>query len=109
MKERSIPVSVDVYLVQEGNRPNPTGMPYFQVPVSDAASQLGLSRGLPYWTPDQPPRFGEASAIDGVREPRYVVVEIGKAASESLGFPEGFYLLKKTVAEIRTLKAQMEA
>jgi hypothetical protein len=37
------------------------------------------------------------------------VVEIGKAASESLGFPEGFYLLKKTVAEIRTLKAQMEA
>lgn len=102
-------VLIDVYLVQEGRKPNPSGMPYFRVPISEAVPQLGLSKKLPYWTPDQPPRFGEATTIDGVREPRYVVVEIGKAASKSLGFPEGFYLLKKTVAEIQTLKSQMAA
>jgi hypothetical protein len=104
-----MPVSIDVYLVQEGKCPNPSGTPFFQIPVSEAVSQLGLAKQLPYWKPDQPPRFGEATAIDGVREPRYVVVEIGKEASESLGFPEGFYLLKKTIAEIRTLKSQMAA
>jgi len=102
-----MPVSVDVYLVQEGRHPNPSGAPYLQMPVSQAVSLLGLSKDLPYWTADKPPRFGETSVIDGVREPRYVVAEIGKAASESLGFPAGFYLLKKTVAEIRTLKSQM--
>lgn len=100
-------MSVDVYLVQEGNNPNPSGSPYFQISASEAVSHLGLSKELKYWTPDQPPRFGQATAVDGMREPRYAVAEIGEMESKSLGFSEGFYLLKKTVAEIRDLKLQL--
>lgn len=99
--------SGDVYLVQEGRRPNPSGMPYVQVPVSEAASLLELSNELPYWTPDKPPQFGQATTFDGIREPRYVVAEIHKEASSSLGLPEGFYLLKMNVAKIRAMKSQM--
>jgi hypothetical protein len=102
-------VFVDVFLVQEGKHPNPSGKPYLQVPVSEAATRLGLSNGLPYWTPDNLPHFGETSVLDGVREPRFAVAEVGAAASRAMDILEGFYLLEKTVSEIQALKSQMAA
>ena len=97
--------TVDVFLIQEGREPNPSGQAYFVVPVAESVAVLGLSDKLEYHPVEMPPRFGSPSPIDGMRSARYVVAKVNKLAAETLGLREGFYVLQKTVAEICALKS----
>jgi len=96
---------VDVFLIQEGRDPNPSGKAYLVVPAAEAVAMLGLSEKLEYHPFEMPPRFGSPSPIDGMRSARYVVAKVNKLAAETLRLREGFYVLKKTVAEICELKS----
>jgi hypothetical protein len=96
---------VDVFFIQEGQEPNPSGKAYFAVPVAESVAVLGLSDKLEYHPSEMPPRFGSPSPIDGMRSARYVVAKVNKLAADTLGLREGFYVLKKTVAEICELKS----
>ena len=96
---------VDVFLIQEGREPNPSGKAYFAVPVAKSVAVLGLSDKLEYHPSEMPPRFGSPSPIDGMRSARYVVAKVNKLAAETLRLREGFYVLEKTVAEICELKS----
>jgi hypothetical protein len=98
--------TVDVFMIQEGREPNPSGKAYFAVPIAEAVALLGLSDKLEYHPLEMPPRFGSPSPIDGTRSARYVVAKINKLAAERLGLREGFYVLEKTVAEIAELKSR---
>jgi hypothetical protein len=97
--------TVDVFLIQEGRDPNPSGKAYLTVPVAKSVAVLGLSDKLEYHPLEMPPRFGSPSPIDGMRSVRYVVARIDKLAAHTLRLPEGFYVLEKTVAEICELKS----
>jgi hypothetical protein len=97
--------TVDVFLIQEGREPNPSGKAYFAVPVAQCVAVLGLSDKLEYHPLEMPPRFGSPSPIDGMRSARYVVAKVNKLAADTLGLREGFYVLDKTVAEICELKS----
>jgi hypothetical protein len=92
-------VTVDVFLIQEGRDPNPSGKAYLVVPVAEAVAMLGLSDKLEYHPSEMPPRF------DRMRSPRYVVAKVDKRAGETLRLREGFYVLEKTVSEICELKS----
>jgi hypothetical protein len=96
---------VEVFLIQEGEDPNPSGKAYLAVPVAESKAVLGLSGKLEYHPSEMPPRFGAPSPIDGMRSARYVVAKVNKQAAESLRLREGFYVLEKTVAEICELKS----
>jgi hypothetical protein len=96
---------VDVFLIQEGRDPNPSGKTYLVVPAAEAVAMLGLSEKLEYHPSEMPSRFGSPSPIDGTRSARYVVAKVNKLAAETLRLREGFYVLKKTVAEICELKS----
>jgi hypothetical protein len=97
--------TVDVFLIQEGREPNPSGKAYFAVPVAQSVVMLGLSDKLEYHPLEMPPRFGSPSPIDGMRSARYVVAKVNKLAADTLGLREGFYVLEKTVAAICELKS----
>jgi hypothetical protein len=97
--------TVDVFLIQEGPDPNPSGKAYFTVPAAVSVAVLGLSDKLEYHPSEMPPRFGTPSPIDGMRSARYVVAKVNKLAADTLGLREGFYVLQKTVAEICELKS----
>src|SRR5436305_4165499 len=97
--------TVDVFLIQEGRDPNPSGKAYLAGPVAESVAVLGLSDKLEYHPSEMPPRFGSPSPIDGMRSARYVVARIDKQAAHALHLPEGFYVLEKTVAEICELKS----
>jgi hypothetical protein len=76
-------VTVDVFLIQEGRDPNPSGKAYLVVPVAEAVAMLGLSDKLEYHPSEMPPRF------DGMRSPRYVVAKVDKLAGETLRLRPG--------------------
>ena len=97
--------TVDVFLIQEGPDPNPSGKAYLVVPVAESVALLGLSGKLEHHPSEMPLRFGSPSPIDGMRSARYVVSKVNKLAAEKLRLREGFYVLKKTVAEICELKS----
>jgi hypothetical protein len=97
--------TVDVFFIQEGREPNPSGKAYLAVPIAEAVALLGLSDKLEYHPLEMPPRFGSPSPIDGIRSARYVVAKINKLEAKTLGLREGFYVLEKTVAEIAELKS----
>ena len=97
--------TVEVFLIQEGRDPNPSGKAYLAVPVAESKAVLGLSDKLEYHPSGMPPRFGSPSPIDGMRSVRYVVAKVNKLAAEALRLREGFYVLEKTVAEICELKS----
>ena len=97
--------TVEVFLIQEGRDPNPSGKAYLAVPVAESVAMLGLSDKLEHHPSEMPPRFGSPSPIDGMRSARYVVAKVNKLAAETLRLREGFYVLKKTVAEICELKS----
>ena len=98
--------TVEVFLIQEGREPNPSGKAYLALPIADAVALLGLSEKLEYHPLEMPPRFGSPSPIDGIRSARYVVAKINKPEAKRLGLREGFYVLEKTVAEIAELKSR---
>ena len=97
--------TVDVFLIQEGRDPNPSGKAYLAVPVAESVAVLGLSDKLEYHPSEMPPRFGSPSPIDGMRSARYVVAKVDKLAAKALRLREGFYVLEKTVTEICELKS----
>ena len=97
--------TVEVFLIQEGRDPNPSGKAYLAVPAAESVAALGLSNKLEYHPSEMPPRFGSSSPIDGMRSARYVVAKVDKLAAETLRLPEGFYVLEKTVAEMCELKS----
>ena len=98
--------TVDVFLIQEGPEPNPSGKAYLAVPVAESMALLGLSDKLEYHPSEMPPRFGSLSPIDGMRSARYVFAKVNKLAAETLGLREGFYDLKKTVMQICEIKSR---
>jgi hypothetical protein len=102
---KTMDVTVDVFLIQEGRDPNPSGKAYFSVPAAESVAALGLSNKLEYHPLEMPPRFGSPSPLDGMRSARYVVAKVNKLAGESLRLPEGFYVLEKTVAQMCELKS----
>jgi hypothetical protein len=103
--KKSMESTVDVFLIQEGQEPNPSGKAYFTLPAAESMAVLGLSDKLEYHALEMPPRFGSPSPIDGMRSVRYVVAKVNKLAAETLRLREGFYVLEKTVAEICELKS----
>jgi len=94
---------VEVFLIQEGRDPNPSGKAYLAVPAAESVAALGLSNTLEYHPSEMPPRFGSPSPLDGMRSARYVVAN--KLAAGTLRLPEGFYVLEKTVAQMCELKS----
>ena len=97
--------TVEVFFIQEGGDPNPSREAYLTVPAAGSRAVLGLSDKLEYHPSEMPPRFGSPNPIDGMRSARYVVAKVNKLAAEKLRLREGFYVLKKTVAEICELKS----
>jgi hypothetical protein len=98
--------TVEVFLIQEGKEPNPSGEAYLVVPVAEAVAMLGLCDTLEYHPLKRPPRSGSPSPIDGKRSARYAAAKVNKLVGETLGLKEGFYVLEMTVAEIDELKSR---
>jgi hypothetical protein len=96
---------VEVFLIQEGRDPNPSGKAYLAVRAAESVAALGLSNKLEHHPSEMPPRFGSPSPLDGMRSARYVVAKVDKLAAETLRLPEGFYVLEKTVAQMCELKS----
>lgn len=96
---------VRVFLVAEGSTPHPGGKADFTLPAnSETQALLGLSDRLRY-SPDAP-TFGESSILDGVREPRHVVAKLDAPLS---GFRVGYYVLDKSMDEMRRIQARPAA
>lgn len=93
---------VKVFFVAEGSAPHPGGKADFTLPAnSDTQVLLGLSDRLRYSA--VAPTFGEPTALDGVREPTRVVARLDAPLS---GFRVGYYILHKSIDEIRRIKAR---
>jgi hypothetical protein len=59
--KKSMESTVDVFLIQEGRDPNPSGKAYFTLPAAESGAVLGLSDKLEYHASEMPPRFGPPS------------------------------------------------
>jgi hypothetical protein len=99
--------TVDVFLWPEGAMPNPRL--YWSVPESEAVEMLGLSNRLKY--SGGPPSFnvGLPARLDGYRGSRFAVARIDYITAKTLKLKEGYYLLKKSVDDIKALKASQTA
>jgi len=97
-----VKATIEIFLVQEGARPNPSGKPWFET----AASQIGrLGKLTRIGGLDEVPKFGTATTFDGVRQARYLVVKIeGRAASEAARQEEGLYRSDLSIDAARALK-----
>ena len=96
---------VKVFLVAEGSIPQPGGEADFTLPAtSETQALLGLSDRLRY-SPIAP-TFGEPSVLDGLREPSRVVAKLDVPLS---GFRAGYYVLNKSIDEMRRIKARRAA
>jgi hypothetical protein len=56
--EEAMEPTVDVFWIQEGRDPNPSGKPYLTVPVAESVAALGLSTA-------GTSSFGDAAAFRG--------------------------------------------
>jgi hypothetical protein len=81
--------TVEVFLIQQGKEPNPSGEAYLVVPATEAVAMLGLCGTLEYHPLKKPPRVGSPSPIDGRRSARYAVAKVNKLVGETLGLREG--------------------
>jgi hypothetical protein len=96
---------VKVFLVAEGSAPHPGDKADFTLPAtSETQALLGLSDRLRY-SPIAP-TFGEPTVRDGVREPSRVVAKLDAPLS---GFRVGYYVLDKSIDEMKRIKASSEA
>ena len=93
---------VKVFLVAEGSAPHAGGKANFTLPAtSTTQALLGLSDRLRY--SPVAPTFGEPTVRDGVREPSHVVAKLEAPLS---GFRVGYYVLNKSVDEMRRIQAR---
>jgi hypothetical protein len=95
-------VTVDVFLVPEGAKPNPPL--FWSVLASDAVELLGLSKRLPYGARLPSFNAGQSARLDGFRGSRVAVARVDAMAAKILKLKEGYYFLRRTVDEVKALK-----